>query len=69
MTRPDRAGFSDESSSSIISEARAGLRFGNTHACLSLVEDANSLLSFSMTVEAIAINTISIEAPQKLSSS
>lgn len=31
--RPERAGFSDESSSSIISEARAGPRFGNTHVC------------------------------------
>lgn len=63
--RPERADFSDESSSSMISEARAGPRFGNTHACSSLVEEANSLLSFSMKVEAIAIDTISIGAPQK----
>lgn len=56
MTRLERAGgFSDESSSSIISKARAELRFENTHTCSLLVEEANSLLSFSMKVEAIAI--------------
>lgn len=60
VLHPERAGFSDELSSSIISEARAGLRFGNTHAFSSLVEEANSLLSFSIKVEVITINTISL---------
>lgn len=50
-------------------ELRAGPRFGNTHACSWLVEDANSPQSFSMMVEAIAIETISLGAPQKPGSS
>lgn len=56
--RPARAEYSDEASSSMISEARVGSRFGNTYACSSLVEEANSLLSFLMKVEAIAIDII-----------
>lgn len=67
--RPERAGISDETSSSMISEVRAGPRFGYTHTCSSLVEEVNSPLSFSMKVEAMTIDTISLGAPQKLSSS
>lgn len=50
--RLERVRCSDESSSSMTSKATAGIMPGNTNIW-SLVEETNTLLSDSMTVEAI----------------
>ena len=64
-----RVDFSDKASSSILSKVRVRSRFGNTHTCLLLVKEANTLLSFSMKLEAIVIDIILLRVSQKSNSS